>query len=243
MSPARRIGRKVAALTLVYLGALAPLVLLFNVLDGGASIGDVVLSVASLLLPLSLAAASAQVFATARIDGEWDLDSLLGYSPAARIAPVFASAALVAVFTLLAAQQAPLSGLSAGGSGPWALPAPVEATASLWLGEGDWSRPDLGAWMSPPGTLTLPALWARATTKAPIGSRRGVDRAELIRRLGWSIALPLAVLLGARAGRRCVAKRREPGSPVLGAVVTASAGLLSWLLAVLLLAAYLSSTM
>ncbi len=243
MTPGLRMGLKVIGLTLLYLACLAPLVLLVDVLDAGIGTGKKAFSLLSLLLPLSLAGASAQAFASARVDGEWDLDSLLGYSPGSRLAPLLALSIVGAGVILFAAGRGPSLWLEQSESRLWSLPAPVDAGASLWLDEEGWARPDLSYWMGAPHSLTLSALWGRMKAKPPSGARTGGDRAEFVRRMGWSMALPLAVVFGARAGQLWGRKRREPGSQVLWAVLSASAAQLLWMLVVLLLAAYLSSTM
>ena len=244
MNPGVRIGFRVVRRALLYLAGLAPLVLLLDALDGGADLGSRTISLVTLLLPLCLSAASAQVFVSSRIDGEWDLDSLHGFSPRSRLMPLLGLSTVGAALALFSAGQSSLLWSDDGGGGLWALPAPVDSGASMWLEEGAWTQPDLGYWMSPPGTLSIGALLERVRSPMPTGARRGVDHAELLRRVGWSLSLPLAVLLGARAGRRWgELARRKPGSPVLTGVVAASGTLLLWLLAVLVLAAYLSSTM
>ena len=244
MNPGVRMGLRVARKALLYLAGLAPLVVLLDALDSGADLGSNAVSLVTLLLPLCLCGATAQVFVSSRIDGEWDLDSLHGFSPGSRLMPLLALSAVGAAVTLLSAGQSSLSWSDAGGEGLWAIPAPVDGQASMWLEDGAWTQPDLGYWMSPPGTLSTGALLERIRSPMPTGARRGVDHAELLRRIGWSLSLPLAVLLGVRAGRRWgELARRKPGSPGLSGVVAASGVLLLWLLAVLVLAAYLPSTM
>ena len=244
MKPGLRMGLKVARRALLYLATLAPLVLLLDALDGGADLGRRTSSLITLLLPLCLSGATAQVFISSRIDGEWDLDSLHGFSPRSRLLPLLVLSIVGATVALASAGGARLFVLDGAGESLWSLPAPVEMGASMWLEDGSWTQPDLSYWMSSPGTLSTPALWKRIRSETPIGARRGVDHAELVRRVGWSLSLPFAVLLGYRAGRiRGELARRRPGSPVLTGVGAASGALLLWLLSVLVLAAYLSSTM
>jgi hypothetical protein len=244
MRPGLRISIQVARLTLLYLAALAPLVVMFDALDEGVALAGRVGTVATLLVPLCLAGATAKVLAASRIDGEWDLDALLGYSPLARLTPLLVGSILLAVAALCLGGRAPVSAVDQGDVGLWSLPAPVDPQASLWFEEGRWGQPDLSYWTTSPGSLSTTALWARLQAKAPKGARRGVDRAELLRRIGWSLALPLAVLIGFKVGKHQGASaRRSPGTPILRAVLISSGGQLLWLLFVLWLAAYLSSTM
>lgn len=244
MKPGMRVTARVVRLTLLYLVSLAPLVVMFDTLDGGAALAGRAGTLATLLMPLCLAGASAKVLVASRIDGEWDLDALLGYSPLARLAPLLIASIFLAVVMLWLGGRGTLSFTDAPQSGLWSLPAPVDQQASFWFEDGEWSQPDLSYWMSSPEVLTTAALWVRVQAKAPPGARRGVDRAELLRRIGWSLALPFAVLIGFRVGKQHgVFARRKPGNPVLRAVLVSSGAVLLWLLSVLLLAAYLSSTM
>jgi len=244
MKPGVRIAMRVVRVTLIYLACLSPLVVMFDALDGGVDLAGRAGTLATLLMPLCLAGATAQVLAASCIDGEWDLDALLGHSPLARLVPLLLASMLLAVLVLWLGGRGPVNALEQRGAGLWSLPAPVDQQALLWFEEGRWTEPDLSYWMASPSILTTSALWERARAKAPKGARGGVDRAELLRRIGWSLSLPLAVLLGFAVGTEQGAlARRTPGNPVVRAVLLAGAAVVLWLLSVLLLAAYLSSTM
>jgi len=139
----------------------------------------------------------------------------------------------------------PATASSPGGlAGLWVAPAPVSAEAELWPDGERWSRPDLSRWKSVPASLSTPELLRRIRQQAPQGARSGVDLGELVRRLAWALAWPGGVLLGAWRGLRCTTVRsRAQGSPALRAAIETISGLVVWLLAAMVAAAYLSSTM
>jgi hypothetical protein len=195
--------------------------------------------VATLVGPMCAAAGVALAVARSRTDGAWHAWSGLGVSPGRLLAPLL---------LLGAAGGLGLSGLATGQGEPSAalaplsLPAPVPAEARLWPDAHDgWQAPDLERWTARPAALSTRALVARARADAPAGARPGVDRAELLRRTGWGLAWLLATGLGCWRGLVRTRSLRRGGQPGLAAASEACAGVLTWLLAVLVASAYAST--
>ncbi len=162
--------------------------------------------------------------------GEWSGWQALG------IGPHRLAAGVVGLGILLGLVSANSGALEAVPG--WALPAPVSPVAAVWPADGGWQRVEPDGWTVAPSALSTGELWRRARSKAPEGSRAGVDRAELARRVGWALSWPLAALLGFVFGRR-PARSATLGEAVGAVEATGGVGL--WLLVVALLAAYAST--
>jgi len=244
MNPGWRLARTTAGHFFLYLIALVPLVLLLDVLDGGSSPAAAAAELAHLLAPLCAAAAAAVVVGSCRVAGVWDSWSLLGYSPASLLRPLVLVALLVAGFDAGGGFASTAEATTVGSSSVWDGAAPVDRAAVLWPSDDGWSRPDLSNWQVPPSELSTRELLRRLGQQAPPGSRSGVDRGELLRRLAWLVAWPFGVMFGSWRGLRCTpARARRRGSPVLRAAGETICGVLLALLSVLIAAAWWSGTM
>ena len=80
-----------------------------------------------------------------------------------------------------------------------------------WPEEGELSSEFRARWTVPPSSLTLAQLVERSRLRAPLGSRSGVDRAEILRRSAWMVAWPLGALLALFIGARVPEQRRGGG--------------------------------
>jgi len=176
-----------------------------------------------LLTPGALAASVAVTVGRQRQGGSWAGWQSLGRDPVRLFAPLGACALAAAALQL------------ATGSSPAPLPPPVDAHAEVWWDAGTWEVPDR-RWQVPPGELGPGPLVARWRSVGPAGSRADVDAAELLRRLGMTLAWVLALWAGVRVG----ADGRAP--PRL-AVHATQAGLavLGWQLLVLLATAWVAA--
>ncbi|MBJ94647.1 MAG: hypothetical protein CMP23_09245 [Rickettsiales bacterium] len=241
-SPGLRIAVAILRTLLLHMMVLIPLITLIGSMDRGLSLVGALPNLIQLFLPLALATASAAVLASARCSGEWDLSSMLGYTAGLRLAPALTGALLLGICGLLwSGTNGPLNGTnSAAILNP--LPAPIESGVSIIRIDGRWKTADLSLWSSRPAELSLPELMERLAAARPEGLRRGPDRAELCRRLGWSLALPLAIACGAA----CALRGRRPspsGRERYRLTAPLHAGLLIglWLLTVLLGSSWLSA--
>jgi hypothetical protein len=244
MKPAGSLALRAMQHCFSYLLLLVPIVLLADALDGAGLRLEDIAALISLLAPLCAAAAVAVVVATSRVRGTWDLCSLLGYSTTSLLLPILALSLLGASVDFTSTwfpSTAPSNGALAG---LWVAPAPIAPEAALWPDGELWSRPDLSPWKRVPATLSTTELLRRIGRPAPRGARSGVDLGELLRRLSWALAWPGGALLGAWRGlSRTTVRCRSQGSPVLRAAVETIGLLVVWLLAAMVAAAYLSSTM
>lgn len=193
--------------------------------------------VLTLIGPLCAAIAVAVVVVRSRVSGRADAWAALGVTPRRQVVPLALVLGLGGGLVQLAAP--PLGGSSATLRQVLG-PAPIDAEARLWPeGEG-WAEPDLALWQVPPSVLTLGGLWERARTEPPAGARRGLDRAELLRRTGFVAAWPVAVVMAIALGRR---RKTRGGQLDLAAPALAALGVVGWTLGVLVVAAYSSSGM
>jgi len=176
-----------------------------------------------LLTPGALAASVAVTVGRQRQRGSWAGWQSLGHDPVKLFAPLGAGVVAAAALQL------------ASGSSPAPLPPPVDAHAEVWWDAGSWEVPDR-RWQVPPSDLESGPLMARWRAVAPAGSRADVDAAELLRRLGMTLAWALALWAGIGVG----ADGRRP--PRL-AVHATQAGLavLGWQLLVLLATAWVAA--
>ena len=180
--------------------------------------------------PLAWAVGVASAIAGAVQRGEWTGWTALGHSSRRWSAGVLALGILFGLASLGGGVgRVPLDGL--------ALPAPVAEDARRWPTPEGWTAARFDRWTVPPHELTLVELVARSTAAAPLGSRRGVDVAELVRRGVFALAWPLAVLFGIRFGGR-VSLRGGRAGPA-AAWSAGAVGL--WLLAGALVSAYSST--
>ena len=190
--------------------------------------------------PLSCAVAVALAVARSRLGGRWDAWEGMGVGRARQLLPLLSVALLGAALQAAAPASEPPSAALA----PVLTPAPVAADARLWPGPvaGSWGEPDLARWKVPPSALSGVELRARAREGAPLGARAGVDRAELLRRRGLVLAWPVALLVGAGVALvRTRSRRRAVGSPLAGIAALAGVSATTWLLAVLVLASWVSA--
>lgn len=192
-----------------------------------------------LLGPGMAAAAVSVAVVTSRTDGSWDGWTALGLSPSARLVPMALCALMgLVLFSGLLVRPASPGQLD----GPLALPAPVEEGAEFWFGSNGWVTPDLSNWKTRPGALSTPELIRRLREPLPPGARRGVDRAEVLRRCSGAVLWLLVVPLGTTAAlRRTRVRNRTAGAPGISASLEAVAGVLVFQVAALVLAAYASS--
>jgi hypothetical protein len=240
----RRPGLRLALDAALATGALAAVaVVLLVVVSAFERSGRDVLHPREVLLlvgPLCGAAGVALAVARFRLVGGWDGWAGLGVTPGRQLAPLLLLAAVAAALqwgAVAASSDGPSAAVA-----PLMLPAPVPLSAKLWpAAEVGWEEPDLSRWQAPPASLGTVELIARARSVAPVGARAGVDRAELLRRAGWSLAWLLAVGLGAGRGLARTRSRRAGGQPGLAAAAETTSLTLVWLLAVLVLSAAAAS--
>lgn len=165
------------------------------------------------LAPVALAAALAIAVGELRSSGQSAAWSRLGFSPGAArwgLLPfLVAGMALQALQPLRAPESSPTSRSEVVAM--LDLPAPVSAHAMRWPGEGELSSAFRARWTVPPAALTLAELVERSRLRAPLGSRPGVDRAEILRRSAWMMAWPLGALLALVMGGRVPEKQRRGG--------------------------------
>ncbi len=235
-APGLRLLLDAAALTIGLTGVAILLVLTVSAVDrgGGVRAGEV----AALIGPVCAAAGVCLAIVRSRTAGSWHAWTGLGVSPTRLLAPL----ALVAIAgALLGSGPAARPAQRHDALAPLALPAPVPPNARQWpTADGGWAEADLGRWQVRPSELSLRSLWRRAREAPPVGARAGVDRAELVRRAGWVVGWLLAVALGCWRGLARSRTRRRGGQPGLSASAEASALVLSWLLLVLVVSAYVS---
>lgn len=195
--------------------------------------------VARLVGPLCVAAGVALAVARARVSSAWNAWGGLGFSPRAQIAPL---AALAMLGAGLQSGLASAPALPSDALAKLALPAPVPPAARLWPSpSGGWDEPDLSRWQVAPAALSTPALVRRARETAPDGARAGVDDAEVLRRVGWSLAWPAAALVGTWRALRRTRRRGADATAGLVAAAESCLAVLAFLLAILVASAWASA--
>lgn len=200
-----------AAVALAVLGAMGAAL---TVVEAGSAPRPVGLLVS--LVPVALGVATGTRFGRSRTHGELDGWMALGGSPRALVGPVLSLAALGG----LCALAFPLASASVP------LPAPVAPGLEVWWADG-WTAPPALRWQTPPGDLGLFALAQRWWEGAPPGARATVDAAEILRRVWFAAACPLAVLAGAWLPLRGGPKR---AAGVVRAAFAGAVGPAAWLL-------------
>jgi hypothetical protein len=193
------------------------------------------LAIGGLLAPVSAAAGTAMALAELRRKGEWSAWQGLGFAPLRQVLPLI----LLVVLGVLG--QLSLSSLE--GAHALQLPAPVAESARSWPGFEAAEMGQLAYWQRRPAELSWGELQARRRSASPLGSRPGVDLAELFRRIGWVLAWPFGLLAGLGVGLRTTLSPRDRSGPgPLLAAVLAGLGTVGWCLAVLVLSAAQSVT-
>ena len=206
-----------AALT-VCVGALA----LISAVEPGA--GPPWRALVLLLGPVALGGAAAATLAMEQRGGRWAGWESLGRDPRRLLLPLLA--VVVAGGTLELAGVAPVS----------PLPSPVAPDIGAWWdpATGAWTEPPPASWATGPHELSLADLTRRGGQEVPPGARRGVDRGELVRRLGLAASWLLALL----AAVRVRPLTRPTGASVLGRGARAAGAVLIWQVVVVLCAAW-----
>ncbi len=219
----------------VVLGTAAGLLLALGLALGaalaeGAADLPSLLALVRLLGPLVLAVTTAAVVQDSHRRGEWDAWAAMGHQPRSRWL------AVLLLGLSMSAVGAPRFAPGEGALAVLATPAPVDPTLRWWPeGEG-WRSREPGDFDAAPGSLATGELLARLRQEPPPHVRRGPYGSELIRRLGWLLAWPLASAAGLFASRN--ARRR---GPTTASAATAGSLILAWCIAVLLCAGYAST--
>jgi hypothetical protein len=224
--------------TLAALGVATSLLWCISWVDRGPGAALDPMQLAALCGPLACGATVAWLVASRVADGSWSAWQALGFGPGATLAPLFLLAGLgaTAQLVLLSSPGGTVSGLE--------LSSPVPAQAEIWPVPGGWGRPELNHWKKRPSSLNLRELVARSRSvdEAPVGSRPRVDRAELVRRIGWAGCWPVAIWLGWGLGQRQPRRRGTSPHRSLFAAVQTAAVLACCCVGLAVLSAYLASS-